>query len=113
MARILDEKDIALLQKLAPELEDIICEHAQLPFRSILPPLANHFAADANDFKRRLQTLTEEEFVYIVDMIFNGSESLSCMPPEHAEAFIALVAERISKEAAENVTTVYLEMVCF
>jgi hypothetical protein len=113
MARTLDEKDIALLTKLAPELEDIMCEQAQVPFKSILPPLSNHIAPDANDFKRRLRTLTDEELAYLVDMILEGMESLSCVPPEHAEVFISLVAERISKEAAEKIMTVYLEMACY
>jgi hypothetical protein len=113
MARTLDEKDIALLMKLAPELEDIVCEHAQMPFKSILPPLSNHIAPDAKDFERRVRTLTDEELTYLVDMILEGLESLSCVPPEHAEAIISLVAERISKEAAEKIMTVYLEMACY
>jgi hypothetical protein len=113
MARTLDEQDIALLQKLAPELEDLVCENSQVPFKSILPPLSNHIATDKKDFERRLRTLTDEELMYLVDMILEGLESLSCVPPEHVETFISLVAERISKEAAEKITTAYLEMACF
>jgi hypothetical protein len=112
MARELDEKDLALLKKLAPELEDIICEYVQMPFRSILPPLSNHFSKDADDFERRLRALRDDELRYLVDMILDGLESLSCVPPDHAEAFISLVAEKISHEAADKVTTVYLELVC-
>ena len=112
MARELDEKDLALLKKLAPELEDIICEHVQMPFRSILPPLSNHFSKDTDDFERRLRALRDDELRYLVDMILDGSESLSCVPPDHAEVFISLVAEKISYEAADKVATVYLELVC-
>ncbi|HUV79251.1 MAG TPA: hypothetical protein VMW40_00235 [Candidatus Bathyarchaeia archaeon] len=112
MTRELNEKDIALLKKLAPELEELICESSNLPFRSILPPLSNHFSKDVKDFERRLRNLKDEELAYLVDMIMEGLESLSCVPPEHAEAFISLVAERITKEAAEKITTLYLETVC-
>jgi hypothetical protein len=112
MARTLDEKDVALLKKLAPELEELICEHVQMPFKSILPPLANHFAPDVQDFEQRLKTVTDDELKYLVALILDGAESISCMPPEHAEAFISLVAERISREAAEGLVTVYLEMAC-
>lgn len=112
MAREFNEKDIALLKKLVPELEELICEHSCLPFRSILPPLSNHFSKDAKDFESRLRNLKGEELAYLVDMIVEGLESLSCVPPEHAEAFISLVAERISKEVAEKITTLYLETVC-
>jgi hypothetical protein len=64
------------------------------------------------DFARRLRTLTAEELQYLVAMILEGAESLSCVPPEHAEAFISLVADRISKEAADEIVTAYLEMAC-
>lgn len=112
MPRTLDEQDIALVKKLAPELEELICEHAQVPFKSILPPLANHIAPDVNDFERRLRTLTDDELQYLVTMILDGAESLACVPPSHAEVFISLVAARISHEAAEKIMTVYLDMVC-
>ncbi len=112
MARTLDVKDIALLKKLAPELEDLICEHADVPFKSILPPLANHIAPDVEDFERRLSMLTADELQYLVTMIRDGAESLSCVPPSHAEVFISLVASRISPEAAEEIMTVYLDTAC-
>ena len=112
MARDLDDKDIALLMKLAPELEELICEHVQMPFKSILPPLANHFAPDVQDFERRIKTLTDDELKYLVALILEGAESMSCVPPEHAEVFIAFVADRISREAAEELVTVYLERGC-
>jgi hypothetical protein len=112
MPRTLDEQDIALVKKLAPELEELICEHAQVPFKSILPPLANHVAPDVNDFERRLRTLTGDELQYLVTMILDGAESLACVPPEHAEAFISLVADRISTEAADEIATAYLELAC-
>ncbi len=111
--RELNDRDIALLKKLAPELQDLICEHTQVPFRSLLPPLSNHFAKDVDDFERRLRNLDDDELAYLVDMILDGLESLACVPPDYVEVFIVLVAEKISKEAAEKITTLYLESVCF
>ncbi|RZN34051.1 MAG: hypothetical protein EFT35_09880 [Methanophagales archaeon ANME-1-THS] len=112
MARRLNEKDITLLKKLAPELAEIVCAHAKVPFKSILPPLSNHVARDAADFEGRLRNLQDEELAYLVDMVMEGLESLSCVPPDYAEVFISLVAERISKEAADKITMLYLDMVC-
>ena len=112
MARNLNEKDIALLKKLAPELEEIVCEHSKVPFKSILPPLSNHFSVDVKDFERRLRNLKDEELAYLVDMVLDGLESLSCVPPEYAEVFISLIEERISKEAAEKITMLYLDNAC-
>lgn len=65
MPRELDEKDIALLKKLAPELKEILCGHSKMPYRSILPQLSNHFSTDERDFERRLRNLNDEELVYI------------------------------------------------
>jgi hypothetical protein len=112
MARALTNKDLMLLKKLAPELKAILCEHSKMPFRSILPPLANHFSKEVKDFERRLRNLDDEELAYLVDLVMKGSESLACVPPDHAEAFISLVEERISPKVAEKVVALYLETVC-
>ena len=50
MPRELDEKDIAILKKLAPECGDLTCSGSGHMFHSILPPVSNHFAEDNNDF---------------------------------------------------------------
>ncbi len=107
MSRILTEKDVAILRKLAPECEEMICPGSELPFRSILPPVANHFSIDERDFGERLSRLSDDELRYLVDEILSGSESVMCIPPEHAEVFTALVAERISRDTANQVMTVY------
>ena len=91
MTRTLNETDIALLKKLAPELEEIICEHSKVPFKSILPPLSNH-SRDVNDFERRLRNLQDEELAYLVDMVMEGLESLSCVPPEYAKKKISFAS---------------------
>jgi len=59
-----------------------------------------------------VRNLKDEELAYLADMVMEGLESLSCVPPEYAEVFISLVEERISKEIAEKITMLYLEMVC-
>ncbi|MBE0515927.1 MAG: hypothetical protein IBX41_00855 [Methanophagales archaeon] len=112
MPRELDEKDIALLKKLAPELKEILCDHSKMPYRSILPPLANHFSKEVKDFERRLRSLTNDELAYLVDLVMKGLESLACVPPDHAEVFISLVGARISPEVAEKVVALYLDTVC-
>lgn len=107
MSRLLNDKDIAILRKLAPECEEMICPGSELPFRSILPPVANHFSMDERDFGERLSRLSEDELRYLVDEILAGRESVMCIPPEHAEVFVAFVAERISREVANDVMSIY------
>jgi hypothetical protein len=61
--RKLNEKDMEILRKLAPE--------ASLPthYRSTLPPVSMHFAADDEDLQDRLKRLSTENLKYLADPI--------------------------------------------
>src|SRR5660397_277109 len=69
--RKLNDKDNEILQKLAPE--------ASIPthYRSILPPVSMHFAADDEDLQDRLKRLSKEDLKYLAERILDGSECLS------------------------------------
>jgi hypothetical protein len=107
MARILTEKDIEILKKLAPECEDTICAGSGSNYRSILPPVSNHYALDENDFEDRLSRLDPKELTYISEVILDGSESLFCVQPEYVDILIRLLAERVSKDIADQVKMIY------
>jgi len=107
MARILSSRDTDILRKLAPELNDPVCPGSGHDFHSILPPVSNHFAADAGDFLNRIRRLSPDEMEYIVSLILDGSEGLGCIPPEDADALIGYIAETVSKDAARKVLALY------
>ncbi|WP_292345417.1 MULTISPECIES: hypothetical protein [unclassified Methanoregula] len=107
MPRELDEKDIAILRKLAPECGDLTCSGSGHMFHSILPPVSNHFAEDNNDFIGRITRLTDDELTYIAGMIENGEESMGCMPVEDVEALVKIIHDRLSPEAARKVIAAY------
>lgn len=107
MPRELSEKDIGILKKLAPECGDITCSGSGHTFHSILPPVSNHFAEDSDDFFRRISRLSDEELTYLTVMIGNGEESMGCLPVEDVEAFVRLVHDRLSAEAAQKVQSAY------
>src|SRR5574341_1077013 len=96
MARKLGNPDLMLLKKLAPELTDPTCEHAGHEFRSVLPPVSQHFSRSSEDFRDRLLKLSDEELNYLVDLIFEGMESLHCVRKEHVDALIDVVGMRLS-----------------
>ncbi|HML27180.1 MAG TPA: hypothetical protein PKC27_10920 [Methanomethylovorans sp.] len=95
MSRDLSQKDIDLLKQVAPECKGLDCAGSGAPYRSILPPLANHFATDENDFRKRLEKLGTEDLQYLLSLTQNGSESLNCVPPQYLQVFIDLVNERL------------------
>ncbi|HEX3000753.1 MAG TPA: hypothetical protein VHN82_00035 [Methanoregula sp.] len=107
MPRELDEKDIAILKKLAPECDDLTCSGSGHMFHSILPPVSNHFAEDSEDFLRRISRLDKEELTHLTDLIQKGEESLGCMPVEDVEALVHYIHDTISPEVAQNVISVY------
>lgn len=107
MPRELDEKDIAILKKLAPECGDLTCAGSGHMFHSILPPVSNHFSEDSADFIRRISVLNNEELTYLAEMITKGEESMGCLPVEDVEAFIHLIHDRLSPETAQKVVSAY------
>lgn len=96
-----------LLRKLAPELVETTCGHAGHEFRSVLPPVSQHVSASLEDFRKRLLKLSEEELNYLVDLIFEGMESLHCVKKEHVDALIEVVSRRLSKVKATELLELY------
>jgi len=96
-----------ILRKLAPELTDSTCGHAGWEFRSVLPPLSQHVSTSPRDFRERLLKLSDEELNYLVDLIFEGMESLHCIKNEHVNALVEVVGTRISKVKATELLELY------
>lgn len=107
MPRELDEKDLEILKKVAPELEKLICSGSGVEYRSILPPLANHISRDELDFENRLAKLSIKELQYLCDLALDGRESLGCLEPEYAEVFFNMVSDKISSDLAKKVREIY------
>ncbi|HEY9204527.1 MAG TPA: hypothetical protein VIO58_01290 [Candidatus Methanoperedens sp.] len=107
MSRKLSHEDMSILKKLAPELVDPTCRHAGHEFRSVLPPVSQHFSQSYEDFRQRILNLSDEELVYLVNLIFDGMESLHCVRKEHADALVEVVGKRISKVKAAELLELY------
>jgi hypothetical protein len=107
MPRELSNRDLDLLKKLAPECTEIVCSGSGFAFRSILPPVANHFAVDAADFRSRLDRLTPDDLMYLVTLIRDGSESMGCVPPEYGGVFIDTVSAKLDTRTAAEMMEIY------
>ncbi len=99
--RKLNQKDMDILAKLAPEMRQPV------HYRSILPPVSMHYAADEEDFRDRLERLSADDFLYLSTRILDGSECLLCISPEFARIFVDLLEEKVPGEAAERIRTLY------
>jgi len=105
MARILSERDTAVLKKAAPECTGAwSCGGGREGHTGpSLPPLANHYATDAEDFGKRLERLDDDDLRYLVGLVLDGSESLGCVPPEYIEVFLTFVDTRLGWDTALSI----------
>lgn len=95
MARELSDRDIRLLTIMAPEYSGEACKGSGVQYRSLLPPIANHYATGYQDFSERINRLNQEDFAYLIDLMLSGQESLHCLQPD----FYAILEKRIKEEA--------------
>ncbi|HSD56945.1 MAG TPA: hypothetical protein VLB04_02095 [Methanotrichaceae archaeon] len=100
--RKLDAKDLEILKKLAPETKA-----SEMHYRSILPPVSMHYAADEEDFQERLERLSEDDLKYLAGRILDGSECLLCISPESAKLFIEALEKKAPGDAAGRVKELY------
>ncbi|WMW22899.1 hypothetical protein RE476_03485 [Methanolobus mangrovi] len=110
MARELSPKDIVVLKKVAPECAGLECAGSKAPYRSILPPLSNHYAKSEEDFRNRISALDDEDLEYLLSLIKTGEESLGCVPPHYMTLFLELISERMGKESAEEIMAIYMKL---
>jgi len=92
MSRELNDYDLEILKKLAPEIE----------FRSILPPVSHHFAQSEDDFKNRINRLSKEELEYIIDLVYDGKERIRSIMEEDLDAFFEVVRDKISEKKVQD-----------
>src|SRR5512136_2928099 len=105
--RKLKGRDLEILKKLAPEVEDKLQSGSGIEYHSILPPVSMHYAVDEEDFEERLNRLSGEDLTYIVDRILDESECLLCVSTEYAKIFISVLAEKVSAETAKRIKEMY------
>ena len=107
MGRDLNERDLQILKKLVPELEELQSQGIDIEYMNILPPVANHHSRDVPDFEQRLKKLSAEDMRYLVDLILEGRESLCCLEPDFAEVFFTVAGQRLSSDVADRLREAY------
>jgi hypothetical protein len=107
MPRVLSDRDIKILSMLAPDFSGETCNGSGTAYKSILPPVANHYSKDAADFKNRILSLEPGDLQYMVDLIITGEESLHCIPPDYYYIFEKVIKEKMGEETARKVAGAY------
>lgn len=108
MSRELDAKDIEIIKKLVPEIVNFLeSGRMEIEYMNILPPVANHYSRNANEFEKRLQRLSAEDVKYLADKIMDGSEGISHLDSEYAESFFTIAGRTLSKDVADKLREIY------
>ena len=105
--RKLKGRDLEILKKLAPEVEDKLRSGSGIEYHSILPPVSMHYAIDEEDFEERMKRLSPDDLKYLVDHILDESECLLCISTEYARIFVDILAENASEETAMHIKEIY------
>lgn len=111
MPRELSKRDISLLKILAPEFSGELCTGSNLPYRSLLPPVANHYAQNADDFNRRIESLSAEDLTYLTELVMTGEESLHCISPEYYMILEKKIEKTLGEDIARKIAG-YYAMTC-
>ncbi|PWR72715.1 hypothetical protein [Methanospirillum lacunae] len=107
MARVLSEKDIQLLKIMAPEFSGETCKGSGVPYKSLLPPIANHYSKDPDDFEDRIKRLSGDDFQYLIDLMLTGEEGLHCLSPEFFFRLEKLVKASAGQDIARKIGAQY------
>ena len=105
--RKLKGKDLEILLKLAPEIEERLRSGSGVEYHSILPPVSMHYALDEEDFEHRMSRLSPDDLTYLADCILDESECLLCISTEYARIFVDILAEKVSQETAKKIKEIY------
>jgi hypothetical protein len=107
MGRDLNERDLQILKRLVPELEELQSRGVDIEYMNILPPVANHHSRGVSDFEQRLKRLPAEDMSYLSDLILQGTEGLCCLQPDFAEVFFTVAGQRLSSDVADRLRLAY------
>lgn len=97
----LNQKDIEILKKLAPQLREPEASGG------LLATMSGYYITDREDFRARLESLPDEDLKYLAERAMDGSECLLCIAPRCAETFLDAVDRRLSPETAGRLREIF------
>jgi hypothetical protein len=97
----LNQKDMDILKKLAPQSGEPEASGG------LLTTMSRYYITDKDDFRYRLERLSDEDLKYLAQRAMDGSECLLCIAPRCAETFLDAVDRRLSPETAGRLREIF------
>ena len=99
--RTLSDLDKKILAKLAPELEGATGPAPGHDYKFILLPVSHKLSESPQDFANRASRLTDEELVYLIDLILQGEEDIHSLAEGDYDALVEMIEKRLPEKAKE------------
>lgn len=99
--RTLSDIDKKILAKLAPELEGATGPAPGHDYKFILLPVSHKLSESPEDFANRANRLTDEELVYLIDLILQGEEDVRSLAEGDFDALVEMIEKRLPEKAKD------------
>lgn len=99
--RTLSDIDKKILAKLAPELEGATGPAPGHDYKFILLPVSHKLSESPEDFANRANRLTDEELVYLIDLILQGEEDVRSLAEGDYDALVEMIEKRLPEKAKD------------
>ena len=99
--RTLTDLDKTILAKLAPELEGATGPAPGHDYKFILLPVSHKLSESPEDFANRVNRLTDEELIYLVELILKGEEDVRSLAEGDFDAMLEVIEKRLPEKAKE------------
>jgi hypothetical protein len=99
--RTLSEIDKKILAKIAPEFNGATGPAPGHDYQFILLPVSNKLSESSQDFANRVARLTDEELIYLIDLILSGKEDVRSLAEGDYDELVEMIEKRLPKKAKE------------
>lgn len=93
--------DKKILNKLAPELEGATGPAPGHDYKFILLPVSHKLSESPEDFANRADRLTDDELVYLIDLIMRDEEDVRSLAEGDYDALVEMIEKRLPEKAKE------------
>ena len=99
--RTLSELDKKILAKIAPEFQGATGPAPGHDYKFILLPVSHKLSESPEDFANRAGRLTDDELIYLIDLIKKGDEDVRSLAEGDYDAFLEMIEKRLPGKAKE------------
>jgi len=99
--RTLSDLDRKILTKIAPEFQGATGPASGHDYQFLLLPVSHKLSESPEDFANRINRLTDDELIYVIDLIKKGDEDVRSLAEGDYDALLEMIEKRLPEKAKE------------